>query len=183
MKIILLIFLLMDFARVYPCMVCKNKHLISARDKKKKKMNLTDENIEILKDLLAHPCLTKASSSQHFLTTRLQYRTLKFLGAIYTILRKLFIKLNLHPTYKLPDMDGPLKCYERSQLFIDLCQNIIKHSYILGEHFLEIDTGNNSWRELNDEPIYLLHRINKSLWTYGLTYHLRKCYECQSKQE
>ena len=103
----------------YTCVWYVRIRLLYLSGIRKKKMNLTDEKIDILKDLLAYPCLTKASSYQHFLTTRLQYRTLKFLGAIYTILRKLFIKLNLHPTYKLPDMEGPLKCYERSQLFID----------------------------------------------------------------
>ena len=138
-------------------------------------MNLIDENIDIIQDILGYSCMNQVSTSQHYLTMRMQYKTLKLLRSIYTILYKLFWKHNLHPVYALPYMEGPLKCNERSKLFTELYQNIIQHSYVLGEYFLQIDTDNNSWREFNDQTIYLLHRINRSLWSYGLTFHPKKC--------
>ena len=162
----------MDSARVFPCMVCTNKHLISRIEKKKKMMNLTDENIDIIQDILGYSCMNQASTSQHYLTTRMQYKTLKFLRFIYTVLYKLFFKHKLYPVYKLPYMEGPLK------LFTELCQNIIQYSYVLGEHFLQIATDHDSWRQFNNQAIYLLHRINQSLWSYGLTFHPTKCYQC-----
>ena len=170
----------MDSARVYLCMVCTNKHLISRIEKKKKMMNLIDENVDIIQDILGYSCMNQASTSQNYSTTRMQYKTLKFLPFTQYI-TNYFSNISGTLVYKLPYMEGPLQCSQRSQLFTELCQNIVQHSYVLGEHFLQIDTDHDSWRQFNDQAIYLLHRINQSLWSYGLTFHPTKCYQCKSK--
>ena len=147
---------------------CHSRH--SQHDDDDKMMNLIDENIDLIQDILWYSCMNQASTSQHFLTTRMQYKTLKFLRSIYTVLYKLFFKHKLYPVYKLPYMEGSLKCSHHSQLFTELCQNMIQHSYVLGEHFLQIDTDHDSWRQFNDQAIYLCHM------SYGLTFHPTKCY-------
>ena len=134
----------MDFARVFQCVVCTTKHLISRREKKKMMMNSIDSNIDITLSISKLTCLSEASPVQHFLTTRLQYRTLKLLCAICSILVKLFKKHSLYTGYKIRWTGGPLNCYQRSELLKELCDKIVKHSYILGEHFLKIDTDENS---------------------------------------
>ena len=91
---------------------------------------------------------------------------------------KLFKKHSLYTGYKIRWTGGPLNCYQRSELLKELCDKIVKHSYILGEHFLKIDTDKNSWRSDFDETIYLLHRINCSLWRYTLGYHAKNCRDC-----
>ena len=60
-------------------------------------------------------------------------------------------------------------------LFNFLCNDIIRNSYILGEHFLKIDTLDNSWRLEFDSTIRLLNKINRSLWSYTLRHHPHKC--------
>ena len=168
----------MDFARVFQCMVCTTKHLISRREKKKMMMNYIDNNIDIILSISKLTCMSEASPVQHFLTTRLQYRTLKLLCAICSILVKLFTKHSLYTGYKVRWTGGPLNCYQRSDLLKELCDKIVKHSSILGEHFLKIDMDENCWRSDFDETVYLLHRINRSLWRYALGYHAKNCKDC-----
>ena len=55
-----------------------------------------------------------------------------------------------------PYIGGPPTCYQRSHFFNFLCNDIIHNSYILGEHFLKIDTLDNSWRLKFDSTIILL---------------------------
>ena len=169
----------MDSARVHQCMVCTSKHPLSSVEKKKMIMNYTDENIDMLNELSKYSCLKLASPANHFMTTRLQYRTLKFLSSIFSIISKLLkAHTKTQPKINIPDLDGPLDCYQRSELFDLLCHKIIKNSYILGENFLKIDTDDLCWRQAFDQTIYLLHRINKSLWTYSLKYHPVRCHDC-----
>ena len=172
----------MDSARVFPCMVCTKKHMISRKEKKKMMMNLVDSNIDLIKDISTYNCLRNASTSNHFLTTRLQYRTLKYLGAIYSIIYKLSLQQSLkpYPISRLQYTGRPMKHYERSKLFSDFCEKIIEQTYVLGDHFLKIETDDNLWRFSNDKAIFLLKRINRFLWTYALTYHAKKCKDCSN---
>ena len=101
-------------------------------------MNSIDSNIDITRNISKLTCLTEASPVQNFQTTRLQYRTLKLLCAICSILVKLFKKHSLYTGYKIRWTGGPLNCYRHSELLKELCEKIVKHSYILGEHFLKI---------------------------------------------
>ena len=107
-------------------------------------MNSINSNIDITLSISKLTCLSEASPIQHFLTTRLQYRTFKLLCAICSILVKLFKKHLLYTGYKIRWTGGPLNCYQRSELLKELCDKIVKHSDILGEHFLKIDTDKNS---------------------------------------
>ena len=141
-------------------------------------MNSIDSNIDITLSISKLTCLSEASPVQHFLTMRLQYRTLKLLSSICSILVKLFKKHSLYTGYKIRWTGGPLNCYQRLELLKELCDKIVKHSYILGEHFLKIDTEENSWRSDFDKTIYLLHKINRFLWRYALGYHTMNCRDC-----
>ena len=171
----------MDSARVLPCMVCHCPHFVSCINKKQMLMKYIDGNIDIISHISEYQCLCNASSSHKFLTTRLQYKTLKFLRAIYSIITKLkkkhFIQMS-SPTH--PYVCGPLTCDQRSLYFKFLCKEIIHNLYVLGEHLLAIDTDENAWRHAYDETIQLMHRINSSLWTYCLRYHPRKCRDCRN---
>ena len=169
----------MDSARVFSCMVCSRPHLVSRIEKKKMLMKYIDGNIDIISHISEYACLRNAVSSHHFFTTRLQYKTLKYLQAISSIIIKISLKHSIHISrIPHPYISGPLTCHQRSHLFVHLCREIITNSYLLGEHFLAIDTEDNAWRHTFDEPIQLIHRINKSLWTYALSYHPHKCRDC-----
>ena len=171
----------MDSTRVFPCMVCHRPHFISQIDKKKMLLKYIDGNIDIISHISEYNCLKDASTSDQYLTTRLQYRTLRFLRAILSILNKLGLKHSVHmPLNPHPYISGPLTCEQRSHFFIFLCREIIRNSYLLGEHFLNIDTDENAWRSTFDETVQLVHRINKSLWTYSLMHHPRNCRDCSN---
>ena len=143
--------------------------------KKKMLISYVDSNVDIIQDMSKYQCLNRASPENQFLTTRLQYRTLKYLCAICSILLKLFRKHSLPTNYKIMYTGEPLNCYQRSDLFTELTKKIVKHSYILGKHFMKIDSDDLRWKEEFDETIYLMHKVNHSLWNYVLNYHLQKC--------
>ena len=159
-------------------MVCTSKHLISRVEKKKMMMKFIDEIIDLMEDMSKFDCLRNASVTNHYLTTRLQYKTLKYLGAIYSILYKLLTKLSMQPGTEISYINGPLKNSERSLIVSLLCKTIVEHSYLLGRYYLKIDADSNIWRTSCDETISLLNRIRKFLLTYSLTYHCKKCRDC-----
>ena len=127
------------FAWVFQCVVCTTKHLISRREKKNMMMNSIDSNIDITLSISKLTCLSEASPD--YQTT---VPNMKLLCAICSILVKLFKKHSLYTGYRIRRTGGPLNCYQRSELLKELCDKIVKHSYILGEHFLKIDTDENS---------------------------------------
>ena len=166
----------MDSARVLPCMVCSHQHNISMVEKKKMLMKYIDGNIDIINNITQYVCLLYPSTSIKYTTTRLQYKTLKYLRAISSIIRKLIYQDSIHTLHsRLCNISGPFTCYQRSEFFIFLCTEIIENSYVLGEHFLTIDSDENGWRCNFDETIYLMYRINRSLWAYTLRYHPHYC--------
>ena len=169
----------MESARVFPCVVCTSKHLISRVEKKKMMMKYIDEIIDLTQDMSNFECLKNASVTHHYLTTRLQYKTLKYLRAIYSILYKILTKLSKQPSSVISYIEGPLKNTERSMIFRLLTRTIVEHSYSLGTYFLEIDADSCIWRTSCDETITLLNRIRKFLWKYCLTYHRKKCKDCK----
>ena len=116
----------MDFARVHSCVVCPRKHNVSMIQKKKMLISYVDSNIDIIQDMSKYQCLNRASPENQFLTTRLQYRTLKYLCAICSILLKLFRKHSVPTNYKIMYTGGPLNCYQRSDLFTELTKKIVK---------------------------------------------------------
>ena len=169
----------MDSARVLPCMVCSHQHNIS-RVEKKKVMKYIDGNIDIINNIMQYVCLWSPSMCIKYTMTRLQYKTLKYLKAISSIIRKLMYQHSIHTLHShLCNVSGPLTCYQRSELFIFLCTEITENSYVVGEHFLKIDSDENGWRHNFDETIYLMYRINRSLWAYTLRYHPCYCRDCK----
>ena len=47
----------MDAARVFPCVVCTNKHLISKREKKRMLLKYIDGNIDVIAHISEYYCL------------------------------------------------------------------------------------------------------------------------------
>ena len=135
----------MDCARVSLCMVWSSSHVISKKEKKKMLLKYIDGNIDVISHISQYHCLEKASKCHHFSTTRLQYKTLKYLRAISSIIRKLSLKLSIYIRTSNPYICGPLTCQQRAHFFVHLCQEIIKNLHILGEHFLKIETDDKCW--------------------------------------
>ena len=129
---------------------------------------------------MQYVCLRLPSTSIKYTMTRLQYKTLKYLRAISSIIRKLMYQHSICTLHScLCNISGSLTCYQRSEFFIFLCTEITKNSYVLGEHFLTMDSDENGWRRNFDETIYLMYRINRSLWVYTLRNHPCYCRDCK----
>ena len=87
-------------------------------------------------DISKYPCLSQASTSDHYSTTRLQYSIIKMFTNIYKIT---FSRLHVHeifPTYKLILLDGPLKHFQQSHLICNLSKFISDYLEILKENSL-----------------------------------------------
>ena len=104
----------MDAARVFPCVVCTNKHLISKREKKRMLLKYIDGNMDVITHISEYYCLKEASTFNHFLMTRLQYKTLKYLRVILSIIRKLSVKLSIKIHTSTLYMCEPLTCKQRA---------------------------------------------------------------------
>ena len=160
-------------------MVCSRPHFVSRVEKKCMLLKYIDGNIDIIDHISQYSCMQLPSTSIHYMTTRLQYKTLKFLRAISSIIRKLSLRHSINTSFSSDRyICGPLNCQQRSHFFINMCREIKRNSYLVGEHFLEIDAEENAWREEFDETIYLMYRINRSLWAYCLRYHPCHCKDC-----
>ena len=95
--------------------------LFARRAEKKKRLVRMLSGLAILtSDISKYPCLSHASTSDHYSTTRLQYSMIKIFTNVYRIT---FRRLHVHdifPTYKLTLFDGPLKHFERSNVIYNL---------------------------------------------------------------
>ena len=168
----------MDSARVFTCMACSRPHCISRIEKKRMLLKYVDGNIDIISHISSYDCLCLASPHHRYSTTHLQYQTLKFLQSISSIITKLMTNHSLYTSSHHQYISRPLTCHQRSHFFNFLCNDIIHNSYILGEHFLKIDTLDNWWRLEFDSTIKLLNKINRSLWSYTLRHHPHNCLDC-----
>ena len=90
-------------------------------------------------DISKYTCLTHASTSDHYSTTRLQYGVIKMFTNVYKLT---FSTLHVHdifPTYKLTLLHGPLKHFERSNLICNLSKFICEYLERLKEKFINTD--------------------------------------------
>ena len=88
----------LDAARVLPCVVCTNKHLISKREKKRMLLKYIDGNMDVITHISEYYFLKEASTFNHFLTTRLQYITLKISASDFVNNKKIKCEtFNKHP--------------------------------------------------------------------------------------
>ena len=113
----------------------------------------------LTRDIGNYPCLTEASTADHYSTTRLQFKNLYKL-----VVRRLQVH-EIHPVYKLTPLhllDGPLKYFEQSAAIKTLCNYITDHLELLLEHILNTDPD-EMWQEKYDQSVELFSRMCKAL--------------------
>ena len=84
----------------------------------------------LTRDIGNYPCLTEASTADHYSTTRLQYSVVKIFKNLYKLLVRRLQVHEIYPAYKLTPLhllDGPLKYFERSAAIKTLCNYITEH--------------------------------------------------------
>ena len=111
--------------------------LFPRRAAKQKRLVRMISGVSILtSDISKYPCLSQASTSDHYSTTRLQYSIIKMFTNIYKIT---FSRLDVHkifPTYELILLDGPLKHFQQSHVICNLSKFISEYLEILKENSL-----------------------------------------------
>ena len=96
-----------------------------------------------------YPCLTEASTADHYSTTRLQNSVVKIFKNLYKLIVRRLQVHEIHPAYKLTRLhllDGPLKYFQRSAAIKTLCNYIANHLELLLEHTLNTDPD-EMWQE------------------------------------
>ena len=103
----------------------------------------------LTRDIGNYPCLTKASTADHYSTTHLQYSVVKIFKNLYKLVVWRLQVHEIHPAYKLTQLyllHGPLKYFEWSAAIKTLCNYITDHLELLLEHMLNTDPD-EMWQE------------------------------------
>ena len=152
--------------------------LFPRRAEKRKRLIRCIAGVAILtRDISKYPCLSEASTSDHYSTTRLQYSMIKIFTYIYKIT---FRRLHIHdifPRFKLTLHSGPLKHFERSNVICNLCKYISDHLEILLEKIYDTDPD-EMWHGKYDNSVELFNRIFQSLNKFVSTRHPNTCVKC-----
>ena len=93
----------------------------------------------LTRDIGNYPCLTEASTSDHYSTIHLQYSVVKIFKNLYKLVVRRMQVHEIYPAYELTPLhflDRPLKYFERSTAIETLCKYITDHLELLLEHIL-----------------------------------------------
>ena len=125
----------------FPITIMETSTLFPRRLEKHKFLLRSIEGVAFLtRDIGNYPCLTEASTADHYSTTRLQYSVVKIFKNLYKFLVRRLQVHEIHPEYKLTPLhllDGPLKYFEQSAAIKTLCNYITDHLELLLEHILK----------------------------------------------
>ena len=114
----------------FPISIMETSTLFPRHLEKHKFLLRSIEGVAFLtRDIGNYPCLTEASTADHYSTTCLQYSVVKIFKNLYKLVRRLQVHKN-HPAYKLTPLhllDGPLKYFEWSAAIKTLCNYITDH--------------------------------------------------------
>ena len=132
----------------------------------------------LTRDIGNYPCLTEASTADHYSTTHLQYSVVKIFKNLYKLVVRRLQVHEIDPGYKLTPLhllDGPLKYFEWSAAIETLCNYITDHLELLLEHIL----NNEMWQEKYDQSVELFSRMCKALENFVSLKHPQTWVKCK----
>ena len=135
----------------------------------------------LTRDIGNYPCLTEASTADHYSTTRLQYSVVKIFKNLYKLVVRRLQVHKIHPAYELTQLyllHGPLKYFERSAAIQTLCNYIADRLELLLEHILNTDPD-EMWQEKYDQSVELFSRMCKALENFVSLKHPQTCVKCK----
>ena len=166
----------------FPIRIMETSTLFPMRLEKHKFLLRSIEGVAFLTtDIGNYPCLSGASTADHYSTTHLQYSVVKIFKNLYKlVVRRLHVH-EIHPAYKLTQLhllDGPLKYFEQSAAIKTLCNYITDHLKLLLEHILNTDPD-QMWQEKYDQSVELFSRMCKVLENFVSLKHPQTCVKCE----
>ena len=135
----------------------------------------------LTRDIGNYPCLTEASTADHYSTTHLQYSVVKIFKNLYKLVFRRLQVHKTHPAYELTQLyllDGPLKYFQRSTTIKTLCNYIADHLQLLLEHILNTDPD-EMWQKKYDQSVELFSRMCKALENFVSLKHPQTCVKCK----
>ena len=109
----------------FPITIMETSTLFPRRLEKHKFLLRSIEGVAFLtRDIGNYPCLTEASTADHYSTTRLQYSVVKIFKNLYKLVVRRLQVHEIHPAYELTQLyllDGPLKYFQQSDAIKTLC--------------------------------------------------------------
>ena len=165
----------------FPITIMETSTLFPRHLEKHKFLLRSIEGVAFLtRDIGNYPCLTEASTADHYSTTRLQYSVVKIFKNLYKLVVRRLQVHEIHPPYELTQLyllHGPLKYFEQSAAIKTLCNYITDHLELLLEHILNTDP-NEMWQEKYDQSVELFSRMCKALENFVSLKHPRTCVKC-----
>ena len=134
----------------------------------------------LTRDIGNYPCLTKASTADHYSTTRLQYSVVKIFKNLYKLVVRRLQVHEIHPTYELTQLyllHKPLKYFEQSAAIKTLCNYITDHLELLLDYILNTDPNEMSQEKYN-QSVELFSRMCKALEHFVSLKHPETCVKC-----
>ena len=135
----------------------------------------------LTKDIGNYPCLTEASTADHYSTTRLQYSVVKIFKNLYKLVVRRLQVHEIHPAYELTQLyllHGPLIYFEWSAAIKTLCNYITYHLELLLEHILNTDPD-EMWQKKYNQSVELFSRMCKALEHFVSLKHPQTCVKCK----
>ena len=128
----------------------------------------------LTRDIGNYPCLTEASTADHYSTTHLQYSVVKIFKNLYKLVVRRLQVHEIHPAYELTQvylLNGPLKYFEQSAAIKTLYNYIANHLELLLEHILNTDLD-EMWQEKYDRVLnYFLECVKLLKISFHLNIH------------
>ena len=166
----------------FPISIMETSTLFPRRLEKHKFLLRSIEGVAFLtRDIGNYPCLTEASTADHYSTTRLQYSVVKIFKNLYKLVVRRLQVHEIHPAYELTQLyllHGPLKYFERSAAIKTLCNYITDHLELLLEHILNTDPD-EMWQEKYNQSVELFSRMCKALENFVSLKHPQTCVKCK----
>ena len=130
----------------------------------------------LTRDVGNYPCLSEASTADHYSTTCLQYSVVKIFKNLYKlVVRRLHVH-KIYPAYELTH--GPLKYFERSAAIKTLCNYITDHLELLLEHILN-RAPDEMRHEKYNQSVEFFSRMCKALEHFVSLKHPQTCVKCK----
>ena len=161
----------------YKCTLCNDHHAITKEEKHEYLVRAVSAVCILIRDISEYPCLNAASTADHYSTTRMQYNSIKILKKIYKITVRRLSVFDIYPAVKLNLLSGPLKHFERSEIFFALCDQIYVNSQQLYSKILHLDIDEMCMEKL-DQTLQVYSRLSKCLQNFVAFVHPSKCVRC-----
>ena len=146
----------------FPISIMETSTLFPRHLEKHKFLLRSIEGVAFLtRDIGNYPCLTEASTADHYSTTRLQYSVVKIFKNLCKLVVWRLQVHKIHPAYELTQLyllHGPLKYFERSAAIKTLCNYITDHLELLLKHILNTDPD-EMWQEKYNQSVELFSRM------------------------